>query len=74
MADNFAHPEFPEEIEAKIHAIAAQTGASYDDVVNSLMRAFFDMVDGEPKIDEPALVKTLRAARLTRPRPESESN
>ena len=60
MPDDCYQPKFPIEVETKIREIAEETGASYDEVVNSLMRAFFEMVDNPEKKDVPAFVEKVR--------------
>jgi hypothetical protein len=60
--DDCYQPKFPAEIEARIHRIAEETGASYDEVVNSLVRSMFELVDDPAKKEVPAFVRKIRSA------------
>jgi hypothetical protein len=56
--------EFPDDVQAKIRALALKTNSSEEEVVARLMQGFFDLVDDSGKQDVPALVKKVREALL----------
>lgn len=62
MPDDCYQPEFPPEIEAKIQNLVDKTRASRDEVINSLMRAFFEIVDDPKQKNVPAFVEKVRKA------------
>ena len=61
MPDDCSEIKVSPELEAKILELAVETGASYEEVVNAVVRHFFEMVDSDRK-DVPSLVEKVRAA------------
>jgi hypothetical protein len=64
MSDNCLRPTLPDDIEAKIQEIANETKTSRDEVINVLMRVFFEMVDNPERKDVPPFVLKVRQALL----------